>query len=84
MLYLVERELQGAHLLTDDEVCDIREHSIKVAKENFEGIHWHTSYIVADKFICIYDDIRRHAEIGKFPLTSITPIARVVPGDATE
>ena len=85
--YIIERDIPGANKLSASELCDISTKSNEVVASLGEPYTWITSYVAGDKIYCIHeaqspDVIRRHAELGGFPVNKITEIAAVI-GPAT-
>ena len=69
--YVIERELPGAHRLSDDELTAISQKSNLVLTEMPE-VQWDHSYVAEDKIYCVYvapdsDLVREHATRGGFP-----------------
>lgn len=87
LTYIIERDIPGANKLSASELCDISAKSNEVVANLGEPYTWITSYVAGDKIFCIHearsqDVIRRHAELGGFPVNKITEIAAVI-GPAT-
>lgn len=81
--YVIERDIPGAGELTSEELGDIARQSNAVLDELGPGIRWVRSYVVDDKFYCVYEAedealIRRHAEIGGFPANRISAVKTVI------
>ena len=81
--YVIERTIHGAGKLSESDLCKIAEKSNGVLSEMGSNIQWLHSYVTDDKIYCVYvadseDTIRRHAQIGGFPLDSITKVVRVI------
>lgn len=81
--YIIERDIPGANKLSASELCDISAKSNEVVANLGEPYTWITSYVAGDKIFCIHearspDVIRRHAELGGFPVNKITEIAAVI------
>lgn len=88
--YIVERDIPGANKLTDQDLCAISAKSNDTVAGLDVPYKWITSYVAGDKFYCVHeapseDDIRRHAERGGFPVTSVTEVSAVIgPWTASE
>lgn len=86
--YMIERTVPGADTLTADELRDIAVKSSAVVAGLGEPYVWEHTYVAGDKLFCVHeasgpDIIRRHAEIGGFPVDSITEIKTMIgPGTA--
>lgn len=81
--YVIERDIPEAGELTAEELGDIARQSNGVLDELGPGIRWIRSYVVDDKFYCVYEAedeglIRRHAEIGGFPANRISAVMTVI------
>lgn len=79
-MYLIEREVPGAHRLDAAQQADVSTSSCNVLREMGPGITWMQSYVTEDKITCIYqadseDLIREHGARGGFPVTRISQIA---------
>lgn len=87
--YVIERELPGAGDFTPGDLQEISRKSCKVLDSLGTSIQWIESYVTKDKIYCIYraDDeslIRRHAEEGGFPATSIAAIRATIEPSTAE
>lgn len=76
--YLIERDIPGAGKLSPQDLKGISQKSCSVLEE-MTAIEWVHSYVAGDKIFCVYKAeneslIRKHAEMGGFPITSITEI----------
>lgn len=81
--YVIEREIPGAGNFTRDDLRGISQKSCTVLESLGTSIQWIESYVTDDKIYCIYraDDeslIRRHAEEGGFPASSIAKIRATI------
>ena len=81
--YIIERELPGAGSLPDDQVKAISLKSCDVLRELGAGIQWVESFVTSDKIYCVYiadseEIIRKHAELGGFPVNSISEVKRII------
>jgi hypothetical protein len=77
--YVIEREIQGAGDLTDQDLTGISRKSCGVLQELGPQIQWVQSYVTQNKIYCIYiapnkDSINAHAEKGGFPVNCISEI----------
>lgn len=80
--YVIERDLPGAHDLSDDEVAGISAKSNEVLS-GMPDLQWVQSYVAEDKIYCVYvapnaDRLREHAGAGGFPATSVREVARTI------
>jgi len=81
--YVIERTIPGAGKLTADELKGISQKSCSVLEEMGPKIQWLHSYVTDDKVYCVYiapDEatVRKHAELGGFPVNSISPVATTI------
>ncbi|MBL4724789.1 MAG: DUF4242 domain-containing protein [Lutibacter sp.] len=81
--YVIERDLPGAGNLTSDELKGISQTSCKVLKEMGTDIQWVESYVTENKVYCVYispneDRIKEHANLGDFPITSISKVSAII------
>ena len=81
--YVIERDLPGAGNLTSDELKGISQTSCKVLKEMGTDIQWIESYVTENKVYCVYispneDRIKEHANLGGFPITSISKVSAII------
>jgi hypothetical protein len=82
-IYLIERDLPGASMLTAAELRDISAKSNEVVAGLGVPYRWITSYVAGDKIYCVHetaspDAVQRHGELGGFPISSITEVASVI------
>lgn len=52
--FVIERDVPGAGNLSDAELRDISQRSVKILKEMGSEIQWLHSYVTGDKVYCIY------------------------------
>lgn len=81
--YLIERSIPGASMLTRDELRDIAAKSNGVVAGLGVPYNWDQSFVAGDKIFCVHEAetpeaIRRHSELGGFPIDSITEIASTI------
>jgi len=82
-IYLIERDLPGASMLSSAELREISAKSNEVVAGLGVPYRWITSYVAGDKIYCVHettspDTVRRHGELGGFPISSITEVASVI------
>jgi hypothetical protein len=78
--FVIERELEGAGGLTEEDLRSISQKSNQVICDLGPEIHWLHSYVTDDKLYCIYvapdeDIIYEHARCGGFPANKVSRIA---------
>ncbi len=82
-MYLIEREVAGAHGFTAAQQADITTASCNVLEEMGPGITWIQSYVTEDRITCIYEAdhvglVHEHGRKGGFPVTRVTEITGVL------
>jgi hypothetical protein len=82
-LYVIERDVPGAGLLTDGEVRAIVRKSNAVLAAMAPRAQWQQTYLTADKLFCVYEAvdeaaIHEHAAAGGFPVTVVHEVVRVL------
>lgn len=79
--FVIEREVPGAHELTNEQLRATSKESNAVRNElGPHQIQWITSYIAQDKIYCVYiaqdeDILREHAKCLDIPANRISPVA---------
>lgn len=81
--YLIERQIPGAGQLSAADLKAISQKSCGVLSGMGPGIQWIHSYVSADAINCVYHAenealVRRHAEVGGFPVTRITQVTGMI------
>ena len=81
--FIIEREIEGAGKLSDQELQGISQKSCSVLNELGPSIQWVESYVTDNKVYCVYiapneDLIRKHAEQGGFPADQISEVRGVI------
>jgi len=81
--YLIEREIEGAGNLTQEELARISQKSCSVLNSLGPTIQWVQSYVTNDKVYCVYiapdaNLIREHAEQGGFPANKISEVKTMI------
>lgn len=80
--YLIEREIPGAHKLTDEELRGITAKSNDVVAGLERPYTWRHSYVAGDKVYCVHEaenaeDVLEHARCGGFPANLVSEISAV-------
>ncbi len=84
VLYVVERDFPDAHKIPAEDLECMKDTSRMVCQAHMhEGFAWLTSYVVENKFFCVFESpdeatVRRHSELCKWPITNIFPVTSVV------
>lgn len=81
--FVIEREVPGAGSLTDAQIREISQKSVRVLKEMGPEIQWLHSYVTGDKVYCIYlapDEatIQEHARRIGLPANRISAVRRLI------
>ena len=81
--FVIEREVPGAGNLSDAELKEISQKSIKALRELGPEIQWLQSYVTGDKVYCVYlapDEaiIREHAKRVGLPANRISAVRRLI------
>jgi len=81
--YVIERDLPGAGKLSASDLHDISRKSCSVLQKMGPTIQWEHSYVTGDQIYCIYiaeneADVRRHAEMGGFPVSRVEQVSSVI------
>ena len=81
--YLIERDIQGAGLMTPVELKSVSQASCRVLHDLGPQVQWEHSYVTGDRVYCVYhaaDEalIREHAQRGGFPANRISRVASVI------
>ena len=81
--FVIEREVPGAHKLTDDEWQAIARRSVEALTEMGPKIQWVQSYVVENKIYCVYlapDEatIREHAKKAGVPADRVSAVRRLL------
>jgi hypothetical protein len=87
--YIIERELQGAGDLGDDQIKGISQKSCQVLGELGPQIQWVESFVTDDKIYCVYiapskELIEKHAQQGGFPANKISKVRRMIDPTSAE
>lgn len=81
--FIIEREIEGAGSLSQDELRGISQKSCGVLREMGPQIQWVNSFVTADKIYCVYiapdaETVREHARQGGFPANSVAEVKAVI------
>jgi len=81
--FVIERDVPGAGSLSDAQLREISQKSLKILKEMGPEIQWLHSYVTGDKVYCIYlarDEaaIREHARRAGLPANRISAVRRLI------
>ena len=81
--YLIERDIQGAGLMTPAELRSVSQTSCRVLDDLGPQIQWEHSYVTDDRIYCVYrapneDIVLEHARRGGYPVDRISVVAQVI------
>lgn len=81
--FVIEREMPGAGLMSEEQVRDVSLRSIEILKSLGHEIQWMHSYVTDDRLYCIYlapDEsvIREHARQLGVPANRISAVRRLI------
>ncbi|CAN4279877.1 MULTISPECIES: DUF4242 domain-containing protein [unclassified Pseudoxanthomonas] len=81
--YLIERDIEGAGLMTPAELKAVSQKSCGVLAELGPQVQWEHSYVTDDKVYCVYRApsealVREHAMRGGFPANRISPVVAII------
>lgn len=81
--FLIERNVAGAGSLSPSQLQAISQESCNVLRSLGPHIQWVHSYVTEDKIYCVYiapdeASIRRHAELGGFPVDRISVVSSII------
>ena len=81
--YLIERDIEGAGLMTPAELKAVSQKSCGVLAELGPQVQWEHSYVTDDRIYCVYrapneDIVLEHARRGGFPVDRISVVAQVI------
>jgi hypothetical protein len=81
--YVIERDVPGAHTMSDAEVRELARKSVEVLSELGPQIQWIQSYVTENKVYCIYlapDEavIREHASRVGIPANRVSAVRRLM------
>ncbi len=79
--FIIERELPGT--LSEEELAQAGKTSCDVLKKMGGSVQWVQSYVTEGKLYCVYiapseEDIRKHAEEAKVPVTKIQKVNKII------
>jgi hypothetical protein len=81
--FVIERDVPGAHLMSQTEVRELARKSVQVLSELGPQIQWIQSYVTENKVYCIYlapDEatIREHAQRVGIPANRVAAVRRLM------
>jgi len=87
--FIIEREINDAGSLSNDDLQGISQKSCDVLKKLGTEIQWIESYVTKDKVYCVYiapseELIKKHAEEGGFPANKINAVTKTIDPTTSE
>ncbi|NDQ57513.1 MAG: DUF4242 domain-containing protein [Acidipila sp.] len=87
--YVIEREVPGAGNLTETQLRELSQKSVRVLKEMGPGIQWLHSYVTGDKVYCVYlapdeASIKEHAKRVGVPANRVSAVRRMIDASSAE
>ncbi len=81
--YLIERDIEGAGLMTPAELKAVARSSCIVLNELGPQVQWEHSYVTGDRIYCVYrapseDLLLEHSLRGGFPVDRISVVMQVI------
>ena len=81
--FVIERDVPGAHQMTDAQVRDLARRSVEVLSALGPQIQWIQSYVTENKVYCVYlapDEatIREHARRTGIPANRVAAVRRLM------
>jgi Protein of unknown function (DUF4242) len=81
--FVIEREVPGVGNLSDTQVREISQKSVKVLREMGPQIQWLHSYVTGDKMYCVYfapdeASIQEHARRVGIPANRVSAVRRLI------
>jgi hypothetical protein len=87
--FVIEREVPGAGNLTDAQLRELSQKSVKALKEMGPEIQWLHSYVTGDKVYCVYlapDEatVQEHARRVGIPCNRVSAVRRLIEAATAE
>lgn len=87
--FVIEREIPGAGSLSDVQLREVSQTSVKALKELGSQIQWLHSYVTGDKVYCVYlaaDEaiIQEHAKRVGIPANRVSAVRRLLDPSSAE
>ncbi|HET9944717.1 MAG TPA: DUF4242 domain-containing protein [Actinomycetes bacterium] len=78
--FIIEREVEGASMLTQEQLAEIATTSNEAAASLGVPYHWVNTYVAGDKLYCVHvaedeETVREHARRGGFPANLVAEVA---------
>ncbi|QBY04352.1 DUF4242 domain-containing protein [Thalassotalea sp. HSM 43] len=87
--YVIERNIDDAGKLTAADLQGISQKSCGVISELGPGVQWLESYVTDNKVYCVYiapdeDVLRKHGEMGGFPVDAVNEVRNIIDPSTAE
>ncbi len=81
--YVIERNILDAGSLSPSELKKISQTSCGVIEGSVPMVQWVNSYVTGNKVYCIFiapdeESVKRHGELGGFPVDSIAEVKAII------
>lgn len=81
--FVIEREIPGAGLLSEEQIREVSLRSLDTLREMGPQIQWLHSYVTDDKLYCVYlaadeESIREHARRVGIPADRVAAVRRLI------
>ena len=87
--FVIEREVPGAGDLSEAQLREVSQKSVKVLNGMGPGIQWLHSYVTGDKVYCVYlapdeSTIQEHARRVGLPANRVSAVRRLIDASTAE
>jgi hypothetical protein len=87
--FVIEREVPGAGNLTDAELREISQTSVKALRSLGPQIQWLHSYVTGNKVYCVYlapdeETVQEHARRAGIPCNRVSAVRRLIDPSTAE
>lgn len=81
--FVIEREIPGAGEMTEEQLREASQRSLRVLQDLGPQIQWIHSFVTDNKIYCIYlaedeETVRRHAEQAGLPANRISAVRNLL------
>lgn len=81
--FVIERDVPGAGRLSEEDIREMSQRSLRALGEIGAKIRWLHSYVTEDKVYCIYlapdeETIRDHARRASIPVDRVSAVRRLI------
>ena len=87
--FVIERDVPGAGDLSEAQLREVSQKSVKVLNGMGPGIQWLHSYVTGDKVYCVYlapdeSTIQEHARRVGLPANRVSAVRRLIDASTAE